>query len=125
LRFNSFSPGLLRQCAQDYKVAAGNWRSSTIKAGSMVFVATQSAMLDGRRLPAPHEFRLDRPAWSYMHYGYGLHTCFGQYINSVQIAGIVKALLKCKNLRRAPGRAGQMQMEGVFPAHMVLEFDPA
>lgn len=125
LRFNSFGPGLLRLCAKDYTVAAGTWRSTTIKAGTTVFVALQSAMLDGHKLPDPGEFKLDRPAWSYMHYGYGMHTCFGQYINAVQIARIVKVVLKRNNLRRAAGAEGQMQLDGPFPSHMVLEFDPA
>jgi cytochrome P450 len=124
LRFNSFGPGLQRVCAKDYELAAGTWRATKIKAGTRVFVAMQSAMLDGRKLPAPGEFRLDRPAWSYMHYGYGLHTCFGQYINAVQIARIVKVVLKRKNLRRAAGPHGKMQIEGAFPAHMTVEFDP-
>ncbi len=124
LRFNSFGPGLQRLCAKDYTVAAGTWRATTIKAGTKVFVTLQSAMLDGRKLPDPNEFRLDRPAWSYMHYGYGLHTCFGQYINAVQIARIVKVVLKRKNLRRAAGPEGQMQVDGAFPAHMTVEFDP-
>jgi cytochrome P450 len=123
LRFNPFGPGLLRYCAQDYVLGAGAWRSTKIAAGTTVFVTLQSAMLDGRKIPSPNEFRLDRPAYSYMHSGYGLHTCSGKYINAVQITGIVKAVLKRKNLRRANGEAGQVQMQGAFPAHLVLEFD--
>ena len=123
LRLNPFGPGLLRHCAQDYVLGAGAWRSTKIAAGSTVFVTLQSAMWDGRKIPSPSEFRVNRPAYSYMHFGYGLHTCSGQYINAVQIAGIVKVLLKRKNLRRASGAAGQVQMAGAFPGHLVLEFD--
>jgi cytochrome P450 len=123
IRFNSFGPGLLRYCAEDYVLAKGNWRATTIKAGTTVFVALQSAMLDGRKVTAPGEFRTDRPAYNYMHYGYGLHTCFGQYINQVQIAKIVKVILKRNNLRRADGPTGQVQNDGAFPAHWVLQFD--
>lgn len=123
MRFNAFGPGLLRYCSEDYVLARGNWRATTIKAGTTVFVALQSAMLDGRKLAAPSQFRTDRPAYDYMHYGYGLHTCSGQYINQVQIAKIVKVVLKRKNLRRADGAAGQVQNDGAFPGNWVLQFD--
>ena len=42
---------------------------------------------------SPNDFRIDRPDYDYMHFGYGLHTCFGRYINMVQIPRIVQALL--------------------------------
>lgn len=123
IRLNPFGPGLLRRCAKDYVLGAGGWRSTTIKAGTTVFVCLQSAMLDGRKIDSPNEFRLGRPSDNYMHWGYGMHTCSGQYVNAVQIPQIVKAVLKRKNLRRASGSAGQIQVEGAFPAHWTLEFD--
>jgi len=57
-----------------------------------------------------------------MHFGYGLHTCFGQYINRVQIPGILKPLLKKKGLRRADGNAGQLQYSGPFPSSLEVAF---
>jgi len=58
-----------------------------------------------------------------MHFGFGLHTCFGQYINRVQIPHILKAVLKRRGLRRASGPEGQIESVGPFPVHLVLEFD--
>lgn len=45
----------------------------------MVVAATQSAMLDETVVDQPNDFRIDRLPYIYMHWGYRLHTCFGQY----------------------------------------------
>ncbi|MEE8058138.1 MAG: cytochrome P450 [Pseudomonadales bacterium] len=123
LRFNSFGAGVFRVAAEDYVVASGAFRSKKIRKGTKILVATQSAMLDGRELKKPKQFRLDRPDYHYMHFGYGMHTCFGKYINRVQIPLIVKSLLRCKNLRRAPGAAGKVEYKQPFPIHFNVEFD--
>jgi hypothetical protein len=59
----------------------------------------------------------------YLHFGYGLHTCFGRAVNGVQIPELVAALLRLPNLRRAPGSAGRIYYDGPFPNRLVLEFD--
>lgn len=123
LRFNSFGAGIFRIANEDYVIASGSMRSKKIKKGTKVLVALQSAMLDGRELDDPKSFRLDRPDYQYMHFGYGMHTCFGQYINMVQIPMIVKSLLRCKNLRRAAGEEGKVQYQNSFPVSLHLEFD--
>ncbi len=123
LRFNSFAAGIARVCAEDYVVARGTLWATRIPKGGPVLAATQSAMMDWRALKSPKEFLLDRPDHVYMHFGYALHTCFGYYINLVQIPRIVKAVLKREGLRRAAGAEGQMQSAGPFPVHMRLEFN--
>lgn len=123
LRFNPNNPGLFRITAQDYTLAQGSMHAKLIPKGTPVVAATQSAMFDERIVDSPHEFRIGRPAYIYMHWGYGLHTCFGQYVNQVQIPGILKPLLAQKNLRRAPGDAGQLQYTGPFPSSLGVEFD--
>lgn len=123
LRFNSFGAGIFRIANKDYVIASGSMRSKKIKKGTKVLVALQSAMLDGRELDDPKSFRLDRPDYQYMHFGYGMHTCFGQYINMVQIPMIVKSLLRCKNLRRAAGEEGKVRYQNSFPVSLHLEFD--
>lgn len=125
LRFNSFGAGIFRIANEDYVIASGSMRSKKIKKGTKVLVALQSAMLDGRELDDPKSFRLDRPDYQYMHFGYGMHTCFGQYINMVQIPMIVKSLLRCNNLRRAAGEEGKVRYQNSFPVSLHLEFDPA
>jgi cytochrome P450 len=123
LRFNPHNPGAFRIAAEDYVVAKGTLRATEIPKGTRVLAATQSAMFDKLKVDEPESFRVDRPAHVYMHWGYGLHTCFGRYINETQIPLIVQAVLKRKNLRRAAGNAGTLQYDGRFPASMTLQFD--
>jgi len=123
LRFNPFAPGISRLSAADYVVGGGSWRATKIPKGAKVFAATQSAMMDRLNVKSPDKFLVDRPDFIYMHFGYGLHTCFGQYINRAQIPLIVKAVLKRPGLRRAQGEAGQVVNVQGFPTHFVLEFD--
>ena len=118
LRFNPNNPGVFRIAAEDYTVARGHLRSVTIPKGASVIAATQSAMFDDSKVDQPNEFRIDRPPYVYMHWGYGLHTCFGQYINQIQIPGILKPLLASGSLRRAPGEAGTLQYSGPFPSSL-------
>ncbi|MDP9171074.1 MAG: cytochrome P450 [Acidobacteriota bacterium] len=123
LRFNPNNPGLFRITAEDYTLAKGRLHATLIPKGTSLLAATQSAMFDDCRVDSPHEFQVGRPDYIYMHWGYGLHTCFGQYINAVQIPGILKALLKRQGLRRADGPDGQLQYDGPFPSKLVVEFD--
>jgi cytochrome P450 len=121
LRFNPNNPGVFRNAAEEYTVAKGTLRATTIPKGAFVVAATQSAMFDEHKVEAPNEFRIDRPAWVYMHWGYGLHTCFGQYINQVQIPLILKPLLATRTVRRE----GPLAMEGPFPSSLRVSFQAA
>jgi len=82
----------------------------------------QSAMFDDAELDAPLEFRIDRPRHHYMHFGYGLHTCFGQYINVHQIPLLAKAVLRCNSIERADGQMGQLRIDGPFPSSLKIQF---
>jgi cytochrome P450 len=123
LRFNPNNPGVFRLAAEDYTVAKGKMHATRIPRGTSVIAATQSAMFDETFVDAPNEFRVGRPDYGYLHFGYGLHTCFGQYINRVQIPGILKPLLKRNALRRADDVAGQLQYDGSFPRSLTVVFD--
>ena len=119
LRFNPNNAGVYRLAAEDYPLAKASFHGTTIPKGTSVIAATQSAMFDERFVDQPNEFRIDRPEYLSMHFGYGLHTCFGQYINRVQIPGILKPLLKRPGLRRA----GDLQYAGPFPSSLLVRFD--
>jgi cytochrome P450 len=119
LRFNPNNPALFRVASQDYRLAKTWLHGTTIPKGTSVIAATQSAMFDERMVDQPNQFRIDRPEYLGMHFGYGLHTCFGQYVNRVQIPGILKPLLKCPGLRRA----GDLQYTGPFPSSLPVRLD--
>ena len=119
LRLNAFAAGIQRICSRDYTVNEGSLRALRIPKGTPVLAATQSAMMDSRKVDKPAEFRLDRPDYLYMHYGVGMHTCFGQHINDAQIPAIVKAVLKLEGLRRLE----PMQSAGPFPVSLKIAFD--
>lgn len=124
-RFHPLTPGLFRNCEEEYRLAAGTWRARTIPKDAFVLAATRSAMFDGRRLKAPRSFRTDRPDHAYMHFGYGLHECFGIYMNRVMVPEICKAVLKLPELRRAPGPEGRLRMDrefGIFPMNLTVAF---
>jgi cytochrome P450 len=125
LRFQPQTWALLRTCVADQTVAAGTRRATRVRAGARVLVATQSAMFDGRSVPAPRKFRTDRPFERYLHFGHGLHMCFGLEINRLQLPAMAVALLEGPPLRRAPGAAGRMTYDGQYPASLTVTLDGA
>lgn len=124
LRFNPNNPGLLRKAAADFRLGT-NWVGpATIKKGKIVMPLTFSAMFDERRIDSPNEFRIDRPSSDYLHFGTGMHECFGRFISRALIPLILKPVLCQLDLRRAAGSSGQLQMDGPFPSSLVVTFRP-
>ena len=123
LRFNPFAAGMFRVANQPFLLAKGKHRQTEIAQGATVVAATQSAMFDSARIDEPSAFRVDRSPRDALHFGFGLHTCFGQHINRVQIPGLLKPLLQRPNLRRADGEAGQLRKAGPFAASLSVLFD--
>lgn len=114
MRFQPQAAGVLRKCAADRTVAADSRHARTIRAGTTILVATQSAMFDPAAVDAPREFRTDRPWDDYLHFGHGLHTCFGQAINRVQLPALGMAFLERPQLRRA----GRVKWDGPYPSSL-------
>jgi cytochrome P450 len=123
MRLAPQGPGLLRRARTDFRVAEGTMHATKIPAGTITFAATQSAMLDGRVIADPEDFRTDRPARDYLHFGAGLHECFGRFANAMQIPLIAMALLRRGNLSRADGDAGRLTKSGPYPASLTVTFD--
>jgi cytochrome P450 len=123
LRFDPLAPALLRTAAEDYKIAAGSFRARTVRKGTTVAAAIRSAMHDGRRVPHPEIFNPTRRPYQYMHFGYGLHTCFGLHINLAVLPLMLKPVLQRRGLRRAPGPDGHLSKKGIFADRLVLKFD--
>jgi cytochrome P450 len=125
LRFFPVNPIIYRRATCETSIAEGTLRERRAKPGAMVMASNLSAMFDATELPAPNSFRIDRPWDAYMLWGYGMHTCFGDYLNRVTLPGVLKPLLRQKNLRRAVGPAGQIDNAGTpFPVHFNVLFDP-
>jgi cytochrome P450 len=125
LRFDPHNPLLLRSCHEDYVLARGTDRELRIPKGTLVIASTIAAMFDPAVMQHPEEFRVDRPPQGYMHFGRGLHTCYGEHINHIVLPEVLGCLLRLRNLRRAPGGEGRMRFEGPFPDRLVVEFDAA
>lgn len=123
LRFNPFAAGIFRTANQDFVLAKGELRATKVPAGATVIASTQSAMFDALRIDDADQFRIDRPLRDYLHFGYGLHTCFGYHINQLQIPLILKPLLAQKQLRRLDGDAGQLKKSGPFAGELFVAFD--
>jgi hypothetical protein len=96
---------LLRKCARDGSRIAD---SRPIAAGTPVFVSHGWAMRD---VPESDAFILDRPREHYLQYGWGRHTCLGQYVSPVIIVESMIAVLGLQDLARPEPRAG----ESAFP----------
>jgi len=123
-RFNPVNPVIYRRAACDATIAAGSLRARKITKGTMVLASNLSAMFDPLKIEAPESFRIDRPWGEYMLWGYGMHTCFGAYINRAVMPAILQPLLVKRGLRRAAGNAGRIDTGGTpFPQHFSVEWD--
>jgi cytochrome P450 len=107
LRFRPQTPALLRHSKADQ---------------TTVLLLTLSAMFDPRAFPEPGRFLANRPLDRYLHFGHGMHTCYGLMINDVHLPELVGAIVRLPNVRRASGRFRKTIYEGPFPDRFVVEF---
>jgi cytochrome P450 len=121
LRFDPLAPGLQRKAVAKTLVAPGMWYETIIPAGASVVVAFASAMRDPRRVADPEVFNPKRPATDYLHFGYGLHRCFGEHINRAVLPATLQRLLR-RDVRRARGAAGNLKKRGIFADTLWVEF---
>jgi cytochrome P450 len=122
-RFNPVNPLIYRRAARDAKIADGSLRARRIPKGTMVLAANLSAMFDPSKIEAPEAFRADRPWGDYMLWGYGMHACFGAYINRAVMPAILKPLIAKPGLRRASGDAGRIDCGGTpFPQRFLVQW---
>jgi cytochrome P450 len=119
MRLEPQGPGLFRTAMRDTVIAEGTHHETKIPQGTTVFAATQSAMLDGDVVDDPDEFRPGRPDHHYLHFGVGLHACFGRFANAMQIPLIAKAVLRREGL----ARAGELTKAGPFPQSLAVTFE--
>ncbi len=122
MRFNPFNPVLLRHVEHDTKLSSGK----RFKKGKTVWSVVWSAMFDPNAFSNPGSFRTDRSYKNYILFGWGMHRCFGEYVNKLELPIICRELLKLPNLRIAPGKEGKIIYDstGAFPDRFVLKFDP-
>ena len=122
MRFDPLAPGLPRVVLADGVIARGTAHEARVKAGETVLAAFASAMMDPRRVADPQRFDPARPASDYIHFGYGLHQCFGLHINLATLHLMLKPLLRQSRLRRARGSAGRLSKNGAFAERLVVAF---
>lgn len=127
LRFRPQSSMLIRYCEQDSTIARGTDRETTIPQGSTVYAATSHAMMDPSAVDTPHGFKPGRPDHQYLHFGHGLHSCFGREIAEVMIPEIVLQLLRKGLLKRQSELTYNEQADGqkLFPESLLVSFDGA
>ncbi len=124
LRFNPVQPGVIRFSETQQQLKGKGTKSYTIPAKTKVFALTAAAMFDPAAFPDPKKFDPERQS-VYMNYGYGLHECYGKYINTVTISELVAAVLRLNNVQRGEGRAGKKTglQQGPFPTNFVVAFE--
>ncbi len=121
LRFDPLAPALKRTATAKSTISAGTWFEAIVPAGATVLVGFASAMRDGTRIADPETFNPDRPATDYMHFGYGLHRCFGEQINRAVLPAAFERLLR-RGVRRARGTAGMLKRRGIFAETLWIDF---
>jgi cytochrome P450 len=118
LRFDPLGLAVPRHAAAATTVGTGRGQRR-IAAGAPIWAFIFSAMFDGEVLERPGEVRPDRPAQAYLHFGWGLHTCFGGHINAVSLPALLAPLLA------EPGIYAEepLRRDGPFPDRLVVGFD--
>ncbi len=123
LRFNPVFPVLTRHCVRQTSITTRTGENVRVAAGDSVIVAVLAAMQDSAAFPDPRRFLIDRPLEKYLHFGSGLHKCFGEQIARQQIALLMRALLSQPGLARSThaGHSDDLEYEGPYLRHLWVE----
>lgn len=101
--------GSYREVASDCTIPEDDGREVDVKKGDRVFVSFVSAAKDPAHFPDPEKVDPRRDLRSYIHYGLGPHACLGRQASQVALVEMFRCLWRRRNVRRAPGKQGQLK----------------
>jgi cytochrome P450 len=122
LRFQPMLPLLIRDTPRETVIAYGTKDGRIVPAGTRVIAPPLAAMFDPEDFPEPQRFDASRPLKQYLHFGFGLRQCFGQYIAETALLEIFRRLLVLPGLSRAAGAKGRLVFDGPVAAGLVVKF---
>ncbi len=113
----ALAPGQWRYARQDAVIAPDTWRQRKVPKGSVLMVATMSALREKSNGAKPDTDLM---------FGDGIHACLGKYIAMAQITEVFTILLSQINLRFSEDTWGsRIRWVGPFPRRLDMTFDPA
>ena len=116
LRLQPQAPFLIRKARGPMVIAPGAPHEHHVAAGDVVVAVTQSAMRDRYVLDQPEALRPDRDPHEILHFGAGIHRCFGAAISVTQFGELGAALVRAGAVRRA----GPLTWGPAFPQTLPL-----
>lgn len=122
MRFRPPAPAVMRTSVAQQRIAQGVLHERRLAQGAAVMSLLGSAMMDKTAVqnPGPEAFCPHRRDEVYLHFGYGLHECFGRKLAEQQMTGIGEALLRRKLRRVEP-----LEWEGPYPRRLLVEVGPS
>src|SRR5258706_1087580 len=100
--------GLFRDAAVEMTIQDGD-KTIQIPKGHRLLANLVMGSVDPLAFPNPLEVNPKRDMKSYLHYGWGPHTCAGIDASKVAMQTMFKAIMKLDGLRRAPGTQGLLK----------------
>ena len=126
LRFDPVNPWVVRVTTREVKLKEGpNHTETTIPAGSVVFLATRSAMHDNHPnspFVNPEQFSLERPQDKLTHLGWSYHRCLGDQVALVMVPEVIKQLLLLEDISLADDGEKIDFEKGPFPEKWSLKY---
>ena len=119
LRFVPISPYMFRQLSQDYTIAKGTDRETTIPKGTNVLTLTQSAMFDSYAYENPDEFDSKRNWYHNFNFGFASHDCLGKYVGMAMIPEMVRQVMLLPDIRAT---SPMNYKDGPFPEEYDLSW---
>lgn len=100
LRSQPIAPYLMRKLSEDYTIAKGTSRETTLLKGTTVLCLISSAMFDSAAFEDPDTFDPSRPYGKSFQFGFGHHECIGKMIGMVMIPEMVRQVLLKPNINQ-------------------------
>ncbi|GJN92760.1 hypothetical protein Rhopal_005798-T1 [Rhodotorula paludigena] len=106
MRLDPQVPLIPRVAKKDTTIQDGD-KVVEVKKGDFVFPSMLQASLDPTVFADPTQVK-ERDPTLYRLFGHGMHTCLGAAIVNISMVQMIKQVFKLPNVRRAPGKAGQL-----------------